>query len=103
MNNELRNVWVAEEKRKADEEEAKAQLKKKLARKGNPEDKDAADTADIVESGAYDFLGSALGAVLHNGDGSVPVVKAKSTAKRNSSGSANSKSAPKKSRLSASP
>ena len=29
-----RNVWVAEERKKRDEEEAKAELKRKVARKG---------------------------------------------------------------------
>ena len=60
-----RNVWVAEERKKRDEEEAKAELKRKVARKGKSvEDVAAADTAHIVEGDQYDFLGSALGAVL---------------------------------------
>ena len=101
-----RNVWVAEERKKRDEEEAKAELKRKVARKGKSvEDVAAADTAHIVEGDHYDFLGSALGAVLQPGDAAVPVLKAKPGKRTLStgSGSASALSEVKKGRKQQSP
>ena len=102
-----RNVWVAEERKKRDEEEAKAELKRKVARKGKSvEDVAAADTAHIVEGDHYDFLGSALGAVLQPGDAAVPPLKEKPGKRKVSStgsGSASALSEVKKGRKQQSP
>lgn len=71
---ELRHVWVAEQKKQAEEEAAKAELKKKARKSKDPESQDAQDVSDIVEVGKFDFLGSVLGGVLHSSDASVPHV-----------------------------
>ena len=85
---ELRHVWVAEQKKQLEEEAAKAELKKKARKSKDPETQDAQDVSDIVEVGKFDFLGSALGGVLHSSDASLPhVVEKPSKGTKRSAGS----------------
>ena len=73
-----------------EEDAARAELKKKARKSKEPESADVGDIQGIVEVGKFDFLGSALSAVLHSSDASVPLVLEKpSKGAKRSAGTSN--------------